>query len=321
MAIEGPLHELSVHDVFQLLDLSRKTGMLRVTSDSRKDEGTVYFERGRVVFADVRSNPATLDDILLRSGRVGTHDLEQARAFEAQLANGTTATDILVQAGALSARDLDRLLRQRLERVVFELMEWQEGFFSFEEREIDDVPGEARLDIATESLLMESARRIDEWSRIASKVPDVSVIPSLAPVSPEHETQLDLLPHEWEVLTMLDGERDLRAIAGELGRAEFEIAKIAYGLVTTGVIEIRRPARQRISVSIAKAAARTHTPDATVYLDRGFTAARAGDLRTACVAWEQFLALAPADPAVPRVQAALEAASRLLTALEEHTGG
>ena len=32
MAIEGPLRELGIHDVFQLLDLSRKTGMLRVTS-------------------------------------------------------------------------------------------------------------------------------------------------------------------------------------------------------------------------------------------------------------------------------------------------
>ena len=28
MAIEGPLRELGIHDVFQLLDLSRKTGTL-----------------------------------------------------------------------------------------------------------------------------------------------------------------------------------------------------------------------------------------------------------------------------------------------------
>ena len=41
MAIEGPLRELGIHDVFQLLDLSRKTGALRVTSDLRDDEGDV----------------------------------------------------------------------------------------------------------------------------------------------------------------------------------------------------------------------------------------------------------------------------------------
>ena len=44
MAIEGPLRELGIHDVFQLLDLSRKTGLLRVTSTQRDDEGQVGFK-------------------------------------------------------------------------------------------------------------------------------------------------------------------------------------------------------------------------------------------------------------------------------------
>ena len=38
MAIEGPLRELGIHDVFQLLDLSRKTGVLRVSSTLRDDD-------------------------------------------------------------------------------------------------------------------------------------------------------------------------------------------------------------------------------------------------------------------------------------------
>jgi hypothetical protein len=54
MAIEGPLRELGIHDVFQLLDLSRKTGTLRVTSDLRDDEGVVLFDGGRVIHASVR---------------------------------------------------------------------------------------------------------------------------------------------------------------------------------------------------------------------------------------------------------------------------
>ena len=46
MAIEGPLRELGIHDVFQLLDLSRKTGALCVTSKLRDNEGTVHFQNG-----------------------------------------------------------------------------------------------------------------------------------------------------------------------------------------------------------------------------------------------------------------------------------
>ena len=56
-------------------------------------------------------------------------------------------------------------------------------------------------------------------------------------------SMLDLLPHEWQVLTMIDGGRDLRAIAASLARDEFEIAKIAYGLATTGIICLRAPTR------------------------------------------------------------------------------
>ena len=319
MAIEGPLHELGIHDVFQLLDLSRKTGMLRVTSQLRDDEGTVYFDGGRVVHAMMRSRASTLEDLLVQSGRVRDEDVQRARGFQEQLGNGTTATDVLIQAGAVTARELERIVRQQLETVVFDLMTWREGFFSFEERGVADVPAAMRVEVATESLLMESARRIDEWSRIADKVPNLAVIPSLAPVSEEHESRLDLLPHEWEVLTMIDGERDLNAIAGALGREDFEIAKIAYGLATTGVIEIRQPRRLSIATAVNRADALS--VEAMALMDRGFASARAGDLKAACMSWELFLKAAPTEAAAPRVRSALEAATKLMAAIEAHGNG
>src|SRR5919202_5411205 len=141
MAIEGPLRELGIHDVFQLLDLSRKTGMLRVTSDLRDDEGVVLFDAGRAVQASVRSNPMSLEDMLLRSGRVTETDLERARAMRA--GNGRprgTIGECLVQCGALSRKELERQMRLQIESVVFELMSWREGFFSFEERTADELP-------------------------------------------------------------------------------------------------------------------------------------------------------------------------------------
>src|SRR3712207_3188172 len=252
MAIEGPLRELGIHDVFQLLDLSRKAGMLRVTSELRDDEGVVLFDAGRVVRASVRSNPMSLEEMLLRSGRVTETDLERARAMRdgngAGNAGGNDRArglgEYLVQCGALSRKELERQMRLQIESVVFELMSWREGFFSFEERAADDLPVAPEIHVSTESLLMEGARRIDEWSRIADKIPSLSVVPTLAPVDDSRPTQIDLLPDEWEVLTMIDGKRDLRAIATVLGRAEFDIAKVVYGLVSTGVVEARTPERR-----------------------------------------------------------------------------
>ena len=240
MAIEGPLRELGIHDVFQLLDLSRKTGALRVTSELRDDAGDVLFDGGRVIHASIQSNPTSIERILRQAGKIGDAEMRQANALPEQ---GLGLGDRLVMSRAITQRELERQLRMAIENVIFELMSWREGFFSFEERVVADVPVDARIRISTESLLMEGARRIDEWSRIADKVPSLSVVPSLAPVDDDRASVLDLLPHEWEVMMMIDGERDLRGIAGSLGSSEFEIAKIAYGLLSTGVVVLLAPER------------------------------------------------------------------------------
>jgi hypothetical protein len=306
MAIEGPLRELGIHDVFQLLDLSRKTGMLRVTSELRDDEGIVLFESGRVVQASVRSNPMSLEEMLVRSGRVTQTDLERARAMRSGNGRGRGLGDYLVQCGALSRKELERQMRLQIESVVFELMSWREGFFSFEERSRDELPEAPEIHVSTESLLMEGARRIDEWSRIADKIPNLSVVPTLAPVDDSHPTQIDLLPDEWEVLTMIDGKRDLRAIATALGRAEFDIAKVVYGLVTTGVVEIRSTPDGRTS------GAERAANEWTERLERAREALAKGDAGDALAA---AAAVRAADPT--RTDARLLVA-RALTLLRRH---
>jgi hypothetical protein len=64
MAIEGPLQDIGIHDVFQLLDLARKSGRLTVRSPARGNEGRVYFDKGAVIHATMRDNPHTLGALL-----------------------------------------------------------------------------------------------------------------------------------------------------------------------------------------------------------------------------------------------------------------
>ena len=311
MAIEGPLRELGIHDVFQLLDLSRKTGVLRVTSELRQDEGVVAFDNGRVVHAAIRSKAMPIEMALLQAGRINEQDLDKARARQS---NGRVKRDIvesLVDIGAITQRELERQLRLQIESVVFELMAWHEGFFSFEERSREEITVDARITVSTESLLMEGARRIDEWSRIEDVIPNLEVIPELAPVDEQREASggamLDLLPHEWQVLTMIDGQRDLRAIAASLGRDEFEIAKIAYGLATTGVIVVSI-AKPRVTPQ-EFAAADPSLPMTTIRF-------LAADLATARGAIEQILRMSPTGPVSSDARDALSALSRLQQSLE-----
>lgn len=312
MAIEGPLRELGIHDVFQLLDLSRKTGVLRVSSEFRQDEGIVAFDNGRVVQAAIRSKSMPIEQALLQAGRISEVDLAKARGRQTMARGTRDIVELLVEIGAITQRELERQLRLQIESVVFELMAWHEGFFSFEERARDEMPGDIRITVSTESLLMEGARRIDEWSRIEDVIPNLEVVPALAPVDAEREASggamLDLLPHEWQVLTMIDGERDLRGIAASLGRDEFEIAKIAYGLATTGVIVVQPP-QPRVTPPREFAAADPSLPMTTVRF-------LAADIATARGAVEQLLRMSPMGPVSSDARDALGAIVKLQQTLE-----
>lgn len=242
MAIEGPLKELSIHDVFQLLDLSRKTGTLRVASDLRQNAGTVYFEDGMVTGAEIRSNPFPLGRLLVRAGRISETALNEARAAQGQ-GDRRRLGQILLERGLVTTRDLARVVRQQVEEVVFELVGWSEGYFAFEEGKRGDWPTEAELRVATGALLMEAARRTDEWSRIEKKITHLGLVPKLSPVH-DQGTPLDLLPDEWELLAVIDGERSVRDLASVLGRPEFEVARVLFGLATAGIILLEDPARR-----------------------------------------------------------------------------
>lgn len=234
MPIEGPLRELGIQDVLQMLDLAQKTGVLLVRSQRMKDEAVAHVVDGEIVFASRRRSMRLLGQQLLREGKLTEKELE--RALELQRADPKQRLGaILVEMGCVDRSELDRQLRFQIEETVYDLLAWDEGYFSFEETdETPDGPVRVRVD----SLLMEGARRIDEWSRLESRIPSAECIPVLAPGDGSRDF-IDLRPQEWEVLAEIDGERDLRVIASALGRSAFDVAKIVYGLASMQVVRIR----------------------------------------------------------------------------------
>ena len=236
MAIEGPLRELSIEDVLQLLDLAHKTGVLSVRSNKLGDEAIVHFQRGTIVFAVRRRSPRRIGVLLIRAGRLTQRELE--RALEVQRSDpGRRLAEILLELGSVTEEELARHLQFQIEETLYELMSWDEGYFRFEDR--NEIP-QPRLavNVKVESVLMEGARRIDEWSRLESKVSSPDVVPVLSTGSEGGASRLELGAEEWEVLAEIDGERDIRQVAASLARSTFDVARTVFGLVTTGVVQV-----------------------------------------------------------------------------------
>jgi hypothetical protein len=282
--------------------------MLRISSELRQNSGTVFFESGAVIAAQIASNPHPLGEVLLKQGKLTEEDLARARAMQAG-GDRRRLGEILVAIDAITRRALERCVRAQVEEVVFELLSWSEGYFSFTDNTADRAALEATASIPIEALMMEAARRIDEWSRIEKKVPHLGVVPRLRAPDDGAAAPLDLVPFEWAVLAAVDGRRDVRTIAEELARSDFDVARTIYGLTTAGVVALEEP----------RAVVPAPSPPSNVeqHLKLARTALDMGDCVEAEASLQRLRGVAAEHPAIYRLHAlALTGLGRYTEALE-----
>jgi tetratricopeptide (TPR) repeat protein len=232
MAIEGSLADVALADICQLLSLGRKTGCLTVTD--RSNFGYVYFEKGRVVYASVLNRPDRLGDLLVKGGVISNEDL--ARAVELQRNEGEARLgEILVDIGALSRQDLEKWVVLQIEEAVFHLFDWSRGSFHFNPDERPEEDQVLRASLSVDGLLMEGARRVDEWSLIEKKIPSLDLVFVLG--RDPHAESVVLSPTQEKLLPLLDGSRTVRELAQDAGLVEFETGKALYELIQGGFIQ------------------------------------------------------------------------------------
>jgi hypothetical protein len=120
------------------------------------------------------------------------------------------------------------------EDAIYALALWSQGTFQFS----PGVESEFRtISRSNTNLLLEAARRSDEWKILSKKIPTTDSVPVL--VAGEGASgQVTLTPMEWKVVTKTDGLRSIDEIARALKTSAFDIAKTLYGLVTAELVEI-----------------------------------------------------------------------------------
>jgi hypothetical protein len=234
VAIQGSIEEAGLPDVLQLLALGRKTGCLSVV-DGSVLQGQIYLDVGRVSYATVSSRPDRLGDILVKSGRITRQQLDHAIA-EQKREGSHQLGRILVEAGRIERAELEQYIRLQVEEAVYHLFTWKQGTFSFTS---DRLPPYQSLlvPLDTESLLLEGARRVDEWSLIQRKIPSFDLIykRSRESLSPAVE---GLTEEQKRILPLLDGTLDVNGLVDTTGMAEFDVGKAMYGLVTAGLVQL-----------------------------------------------------------------------------------
>jgi hypothetical protein len=188
LAFQGSLRELPLPDIIQLVAVSGKTGVFRLTQENRV--GAICLKDGQIVHAE--------------SGE-----------------------------------------RLSGEEAMYELATWPDGDFVFETGA--EAP-EVTIRKTNTNLLMEAARRIDEWNVLSKRIPSIQHIPVFR--EDDVTTSVSFAPNEWAIICKVDGRRSIEEIALGLQQSPFDVAKSLYGLITSGLLGLRedilRPFSQRL---------------------------------------------------------------------------
>ena len=170
MSLVGRLEDIALSDIFQILSIGRKTGTL-VLKGSRGN-ALIVFKNGLVVRAETDDIDRTLGEDLLNAGIIKDTIFHLASGVKKKLP-AKSIPEILYEFGSINKDALEKITRKRIEKVVCQLLFWQDGDFQFE---LDDIDPKGKVEIpdhgwelskgmSPEYLLVEGARVHDESSQ------------------------------------------------------------------------------------------------------------------------------------------------------------
>jgi hypothetical protein len=160
------------------------------------------------------------------SGKTGAFDIQSSEA----------EGRIFLRSGQI----VDAVVGQlRGDSAVYEMAMWSQGTFSFKPGEESE---QVTIQMSNASLMMEAARRLDEWRVLSRKIPSLDLVPYFTSRDGGGD-QVTLSPQEWILVTRINGEHTIEEIANELKWAPFDVSKILFGMVTNGLVALGKPGK------------------------------------------------------------------------------
>lgn len=232
MALKGDLASVDLAQVFQMLAMNQKVGLLMIQAP--RAWRALYFDpRGVTLYY----NEHTLLDRVLSSmvitGAVAEESVRDARDHASRTQG--TVVDSLLAAGYLTEEQLIGAFRSSVEEEVYDLFFWRDARFEFFEGAASFEGYEGVVNdeffFSTDGLIMEAARRIDEWSYIRERVSGpLEVFCSQGTVA------FDLDDDVIAVLDLVDGKRNVARLIEITGLPGFHVYKTMAVLLEAGHI-------------------------------------------------------------------------------------
>ncbi len=241
--LQGRLNHILLIDILQMLSLSGQTGTLEL----RQGWNTrgIFFQDGRLTYISQGTRPLSLGELLVKSG----HLTQQQAEFLAQRSRqtGLSFARQVIDSGLVTPDEVRACADAQMEEAIYSLFLWRDCAFRFYAGEPEklDLENTLPVDISSERLIMEGARRVDEWSRLSPIIPSFRMIFHPA-VQPAFLPEAGLDARDLRVLSLVDGRADVIALAARAGMTRLEVMRSLAALVSAGLIRTSVPSKLQI---------------------------------------------------------------------------
>jgi DNA-binding response OmpR family regulator len=230
--IQGNLAGFRIVEVLQLLGLQHQTGRLEI---SRSDENAeIYFKDGMIVFASTNfgSGKNGLEGLLRNTCRIPEEGVRHSSRIAEM--NSQPIDRVLAQEKVLDIKTFANCLKRHIESAVYKVMSWSEGTFFFEKATPPLFATPMRLKV--DDLLLEGARRADEWTLIHQKIPSFAVVFEPMIGDGKELSARGMSTIDETVFSLINGKRTIQDIVDETCLSEFEVAKSLFILFSANLI-------------------------------------------------------------------------------------
>ena len=128
MALEGNAKDFGLSEIFQLIAIQKKSGMLSVSGEENL---AIFFQDGLIVSTRDRRAKSRdpLKDYLLRYGFIGRDEMNKLQQIQAR--SGLDLTDILLQEKYFSEDELSTIFTEQIYETVQEVLSWPKSYYKF----------------------------------------------------------------------------------------------------------------------------------------------------------------------------------------------
>lgn len=233
MELEGTLGAFQLPDVLRFLAMGSLTGILTLTNNERMIG--LIIKEGKLIGTTSPNRMLKLGQLLICSAAIRRRDLEEILEYQRDQVEAAPLGELLVQRGLVTPEQVRQALELQSKEELWEALSWTEGTFKFEHGLTPSMAGSV-FSLEISALLDEGAQRMEQWREIDRNLRDATrVYRARADLAAMPEMRLT--PNTWRVLSLVNGQRSLRALVYLSGLGKFETLCAIDNLLGLQLIE------------------------------------------------------------------------------------